>query len=301
LDLLREKNQQIHEWAAQLENRIEERTSELQDKNERLVRTIDVLHETRQQLVISEKLAALGQLTAGVAHEINNPTAVILGNLDIIIDEIGDAGEPIKGELDLVIEQVYRIKDIVNNLLQYASPDQYTSLTPPEQVDVNGVVEHTMPLVQHLCKQQQCSIRLQLEASIQVKINPKELQQVLVNIIVNAVHAIEESGDSIKIISTDWKTHGVVIRIQDNGPGIPKEQLSQIFDPFYSTKEHGKGSGLGLSVSYGIIRGYGGNISVESALNKGTTFSIWLQQKGKFIEDDVAIAEQLHGNVLSND
>ncbi len=301
LDLLREKNQQIYEWAGQLENRIKERTSELQDKNEHLVRTINVLHETRQQLVISEKLAALGQLTAGVAHEINNPTAVILGNLDIIIDEIGAAGDPIKGELDLVIEQVYRIKDIINNLLQYASSDQYTSLIPPEEVDVNSVVEHTMPLVQHLCKKHQCNIGLQLEAAIGVKINPKELQQVLVNIIVNAVHAIEESGDSIKIITSDWKTQGVIIRIQDNGSGMSKDQLSKIFDPFYSTKEHGKGSGLGLSVSYGIIRSYGGNISVESAPGKGTTFSIWLQQKAKFIDDDVAIAEQLNENMLSDD
>jgi len=295
LDLLRERNQQIHEWAGQLEGKVKERTSELEDKNQDLMRTISVLRETRQQLVIAEKLAALGELTAGVAHEINNPTAVILGNLEIIIDEMGTAAKPVKGEIDLVIEQVYRIKDIINNLLQYASPDQYSSLTPPAAVDVNGVVEHTMPLVQHLCKNQRCNIRLQLEAIIRVKINPKELQQVLVNIIVNAVHAIEESGDSILISSADWKAQGVLIRIQDNGPGMPKIQLGEIFDPFYSTKEEGKGSGLGLSVSYGIIRRYGGNISVESEPGKGTIFSIWLQQNAQIIEDDVAIAEQLHG------
>jgi len=294
LDLLRERNQQIHEWAGQLEDKVKERTSELQKKNDDLVRTISVLRETRQQLVIAEKLAALGELTAGVAHEINNPTAVILGNLEIIIDEIGDVGKPIKDEIDLVIEQVYRIKDIINNLLQYASPDQFSSMTPPSEVDVNAVIEHTLPLVQHLCKSQKFTIPLQLEASIPVKINPKELQQVLVNIVVNAVHAIAASGDKISIASANWNDTGVVITVQDNGSGMTKEQLGQIFDPFYSTKEQGKGSGLGLSVSYGIIRRYGGNISVDSEPLSGTTFKIWLQQDAILIEDDVEIAEQLH-------
>lgn len=294
LDLLRERNQQIHEWAGQLEDKVKERTSELQKKNDDLVRTINVLRETRQQLVIAEKLAALGELTAGVAHEINNPTAVILGNLEIIIDEVGDAGKPVKGEIDLVIEQVYRIKDIINNLLQYASPDQFSSLTPPSAVNVNLVIEHTMPLVRHLCKSQKFTLSLDLKASIAVKINPKELQQVLVNILVNAVHAVEESGDKIAISSEDWNDSGVLITVQDNGPGMGKEQLGQIFDPFYSTKEQGKGSGLGLSVSYGIIRRYGGNISVESEHHQGTIFKIWLQQDAALIEDDVAIAEQLH-------
>lgn len=294
LDLLRERNQQIHEWAGQLEDKVNERTSELQKKNDDLVRTISVLRETRQQLVIAEKLAALGELTAGFAHEINNPTAVILGNLEIIVDEIGQTADPVKGEIDLVIEQVYRIKDIINNLLQYASPDQYSSLTPPSAVDINIVIEHTMSLVQHLFKSQKFTLALNLNANISVKINPKELQQVLVNIIVNAVHAIEESGDKIAINSENWQDKGVLIQVIDNGPGMNKEQLGQIFDPFYSTKEQGKGSGLGLSVSYGIIRRYGGNISVESEPGQGTTFNVWLQHDAVLIEDDVEIAEQLH-------
>ncbi|MFK5986529.1 MAG: cache domain-containing protein [Pseudomonadota bacterium] len=301
LDLLRERNQQIYDWADQLEVKVKERTSELQQKNHDLVRTIRVLRETRQQLVIAEKLAALGELTAGVAHEINNPTAVILGNLEIIIDEIGTKGKPVQQELNLVIEQVYRIKDIINNLLQYANPNQYSSLTPPSEVNINNVVEHTMPLVQHLCKHQQCNLSLQLKATIKVKINPKELQQVLVNIIMNAMHALEESGDNITISTSDWDNQGVIIRIKDNGPGIEKQQMGKIFNPFYSTKGQGKGSGLGLSVSYGIIRRYGGNIQVESERGKGSTFSIWLQKNAQLFEDDVAIAEQLQECVFLKD
>ena len=125
LDLLQEHSHKLQNWADQLEEKVAERTEELEQKNADLRRTIRVLRETRQQLVVAEKLAALGELTAGVAHEINNPTQVMLGNLDMLMVELGPAVAPVRDEIELIIQQVYRIQEIINNLLQYARPDEY--------------------------------------------------------------------------------------------------------------------------------------------------------------------------------
>lgn len=291
LDLLEERKRQIQHWADQLEDKVRERTAELQRKNSDLQRTIRALRETRQQLVAAEKLAALGELTAGVAHEINNPTAVMLGNLDVIAAELGPAIKPVESEIQLVMEQIYRIKDIVNNLLQYARPNEYAGYL--SQVQVNGVVEHTLALVRHLRKQASFEIRLSLHAERSVEINEPELQQVLVNLVVNAVHAMPEAGGEIVIGTRDWE-QGVVITVQDNGPGMDEEALSRVFNPFYSTRQVGEGSGLGLSVSYGLIRRYGGNITLASSPGAGACFTVWLLSEPVMASDEETIEEQLH-------
>ncbi len=292
LDLLQERSQQIRDWADQLEDKVAERTAELERKNADLLRTIRVLRETRQQLVVAEKLAALGELTAGVAHEINNPTQVMLGNLDVIMAETGSALKPVEKEVDLIIQQVYRIQDIINNLLQYARPDEFAGYLM--EVDVDALVIDTLKLVQHLRRSANFSIDLDLKASLQVKINQQELQQVLVNLIVNAIHAVENRLGKIVIMSRDWDKRGVIISVKDNGVGMDDEQLGRIFNPFYSTKDQGEGSGLGLSVSYGIIRRYGGNITVKSTPGLGAEFTIWLLCEPELVEDEATITEQLH-------
>lgn len=292
LDLLRERNQQIQHWAGQLEHKVEERTAELQQKNDDLHRTIHVLRETREQLVVAEKLAALGQLTAGVAHEINNPTAVMLGNLDVLVAELGSAADPVRHEINLVIEQIYRIKEIINNLLQYSKPDEYAGYI--SRIDVNEVVQHTFSLVRHMRKKEPFDIELELKATRSVEINEKELQQVLVNLVANGVHALEKDKGLIRMTTSDWGDKGVMISIQDNGTGMEQDQLSRIFNPFYSTSVQGEGTGLGLSVSYGLIRRYGGNITVESKLGKGSTFFVWLLEEPVLVNDEETIAEQLH-------
>jgi len=292
LELLKERNQEIQEWAEQLEDKVEERTAELVRRNDELQRTIRVLHQTRRQLVIAEKLAALGELTAGVAHEINNPTAVMLGNLDILVQELGEAADPVRQEIELIIEQIYRIKDIINNLLQYSRPQEYAGYLSP--VDINQTVQQTLTLIRHLQKQEQFEIELSLHAERMIKINPQELQQVLVNLVVNAVHAFDKPNGVVRLVTEDWGDKGVVIHIQDNGMGMDEDQLSRIFNPFYTTKEQGAGTGLGLSVSYGMIRRYGGNITVKSAPGEGSVFSVWLLEEPKLINDEETISEQLH-------
>ena len=296
LDRLKERNQEIQHWADQLEDKVEERTSELQRRNEELQHTIRVLHETRQQLVVAEKLAALGELTAGVAHEINNPTAVILGNIDVMMEELGDHADPIREDVQLIIEQIYRIKEIINNLLQYSRPEQFVGYLT--EVNVNQVVQRTLSLVRHLQKKEQFRIELQLEATRRIQLNPQELQQVLVNLVVNAVHAFDKvdggkKNGVVRISTENWDEQGVVVHVEDNGVGIDESQLSRIFNPFFSTKKQGRGTGLGLSVSYGIIRRYGGNITVESQLGKGSRFSIWLLTVPELIDDETMLSEQL--------
>jgi two-component system NtrC family sensor kinase len=219
-------------------------------------------------------LAALGELTAGVAHEINNPTAVIIGNLDILIDELGEQANPVRHEIDLIIEQAFRIKEIINNLLDYARQDQISDET--SKIDINEVVENTLALVRHLQKSKQFELELNLAATQSVSINPHELQQVLVNLVVNAVHALKDKGGRIEIETTDWSDKGVVIHVRDNGIGMEDEVLEKIFNPFFSHQGQGEGTGLGLSISYGLLRKYGGNISVNSKPNKGSEFSVWL-------------------------
>ena len=297
LDLLHERNEVIRASADQLEHKVDERTAELQHKNKDLLRTINVLQETRQQLVIAEKLAALGQLTAGVAHEINNPTAVMLGNIDVLVDELGPAIEPVQHEIDLIVEQVYRIKDIIDSLLQYARPEEYAGYLA--DVDINELIRQTLKLINHYQKNSQFEIRLELNADRHIQINQQELKQVIVNLLVNAIHALDNNKGWIRLTTRNWDDKGVAISIEDNGEGLDESAMSSVFNPFYSTKGQGEGTGLGLSVSYGLIRRYGGNITVQSSPGEGACFTIWLLTEPDLVEDEETIIEQMHAETPS--
>jgi len=292
LDLLQERNRQIQEWAAQLEQKVAERTNELELKNADLHKTIDVLRQTREQLVLAEKMAALGELTAGVAHEINNPTQVILGNLDVVIEAMDSHMAPVSEEVELIVQQVYRIQDIINNLLQYARPGDYAGYL--YEVDVNTVVNNTLKLLKHMRNSYAFVVDLDLQASRVVRINEQELEQVLVNLMTNAIHALDKETGKISVVTRNWEDKGVVILIKDNGSGMTAEQVSHVFNPFYSTKRQGEGTGLGLSLSYGLIRRYGGNITVESEPGIGAEFYVWLLAEPVLVGDEETISEQLH-------
>jgi two-component system NtrC family sensor kinase len=291
LDLLQQRNQEVQAWAAELEHKVAERTGELTRRNADLSRTIAVLSQTRRKLVVAEKLAAMGELTAGMAHEINNPAAVILGNMDMLSATLGDAARPVQREIDLVIEQIYRMQAILNNLLQYARPDDYSGAL--ERVDVNEVVEKTFRLVEHLRKQKVFRLEADYQARQTVEMNAHELQQVLINLIRNAIYALPERDGEIRVTTEDWVGKGVKISVADNGAGIADEQLDKIFNPFYTTKKQAEGTGLGLSLSYSLIHRYGGNITVSSRPGKGAVFTVWLLLKPKMLEDERELVEQL--------
>ena len=284
LDLLSKRKLQIQSWANELEQKVDERTSELKSKNSELTSTIAILKKTRQQLVIAEKLAALGELTAGVAHEINNPTAVILGNIDVIMAEMGAQLEPVQDEVDLIIEQIYRIKDITTNLLQYAKPDAYAGYM--NEVDVNQLIKQTSKLVKYLRQEISYVLHFSLNASILVRINRQELQQVLVNLITNSIQALPDNNGQVWLKSRNFGPKGVQIIVKDNGVGMDREHISKVFNPFYTTKTQGEGTGLGLSISYGLIHRYGGDIKVNSDLKSGTEFIITLPQEPTLLEYD---------------
>ncbi len=294
LDLLQRRNSQIQAAAEQLEVKVEERTRSLQEKTEELQNNVALLNETRQQLVTNEKLTALGELTAGIAHEINNPTAVILGNMELMKYELGDRAEDVEEEIDLVIQQVGRISTIIRSLLQYSRPGEFNA--PLEMHQITPIIEEMLVLVRHSIQEQRVILNQELNASYPIEVNRPQLLQVLINLVVNAAHAMDEEG-RIWIRTYDWvqggEPIGVKIEIEDEGKGIPKEQLSRIFDPFYTTRADG--TGLGLSLSYGIIKRIGGTIEVSSTVDKGTLFTIGLYHKAKEEQVDTPY-EGLHFN-----
>ncbi|MDR6965656.1 sensor histidine kinase [Shewanella putrefaciens] len=280
LDLLQRRNAQIQSAAEQLEMKVEERTRSLQDKTLELERNVALLNETRQQLVTNEKLTALGELTAGIAHEINNPTAVILGNMELMRYELGDNADLVKEEIDLVIQQVMRISTIIRSLLQYSRPGEFNA--PLEMQPITPIIEETMVLVRHSIKKQEVILITELSATCLVQVNRPQLLQVLINLVVNAAHAMDGKG-RIWVRTYDWLQQdmpiGVKIEVEDEGSGIAPELLGRIFDPFYTTRKDG--TGLGLSLSYGIIKRIGGTIEVSSTLGKGTVFTIGLYHEAK--------------------
>jgi len=299
LDTLESHRERIEKDAMQLEEKVQMRTFELEQQNRRLQDSINLLHQTRQQLAIAEKLAALGELTAGVAHEINNPTAVILGNMDVLVAELGHACEPAQTEINLIFEQVYRIRSITDRLLQYSRTAEHNvnstiELAPGAQTPThNGVQEpsnsiqnsaHTVPieelvndtlkLLSHEFNGSLIHVNQRHIGDVAAFIDRQELQQVFINLLSNAIAAIDIDGH-IDIHSRLNDDGHAQIVFADNGCGIEKHNLPRVFDPFFTSGKVA-GTGLGLSVSYGIVRRFGGDISVRSELGKGSEFTVLL-------------------------
>jgi len=269
LDSLATKREQLQQWADELDRKVAERTAELADANE-------TLRRAQQQLVVSEKLAAVGELTAGVAHEINNPVAVIQGNLDVLADILGPQADPVREEIRLIHQQVDRIRQIVTKLLQFARPGEFAGYT--EQVDVPAVIADCLVLSRHTLDKRRVKVEVVHAATRKVEINRSELQQVLINLIVNAVQAMAEGG-TLTLSSEDWLDGetpiGVRIGVKDTGAGISDADLNRIFDAFFTTKQ-GSGTGLGLSISQTLVQRYGGRITADSVPGEGTVFHVWL-------------------------
>lgn len=281
LDQLAVRNREIQRAAAALEIKVAERTQELAQKNNELRATIALLEKTREQLVFAEKLSALGQMAAGIAHEINNPAAVILGNLDVLTVELGARAQPVSHEIELIAQQVERIRHIVTSLLQFARARPGKG--PITDVGINRLVEDVLPLVAHVLKAKSIVLRRRLDARGTVAVNVFDLEQVLINLIVNAANACSHGG-VIEIVTADHEEGGAEISVSDNGRGIHPRHLKRIFDPFFTTNlQHGVG--LGLSVSYGLVRRYGGNITVESTVGQGSVFRVRLLRRPELVAD----------------
>lgn len=236
------------------------------------IRMQERLEQTHLQLVQSEKLASLGKLAAGVAHEINNPLGGILMYAKMMLEDMSP-DDPRTEDLKQIIEQTLRSKEIVRGLLEFARQ------TGKEKgvVDLNHSLDQALALFENQAIFHNIDIIREFDQQLpQITGDSSQLNQVFINLIINAADAMPNKG-TLRIQTHYHPEQEIVgISFEDNGCGIPKKNFSKIFDPFFTTKDVGKGTGLGLSMSYGIIERHGGKITVQSQINKGTIFTIEL-------------------------
>jgi PAS domain S-box-containing protein len=268
------------------------------------------LKQAQSQMLQTEKLASLGQLVAGVAHEINNPLAFVSNNVAVmqrdahalrdLIQLYQQADELLKGHDPALYAQIHqladridlpytlesvdrlilrsrdglkRIQHIVKDLRDFARLDE----SDLHEVDLNAGVESTINIIQGQAKKLQVGLKLDLATLPPVTCYPAKINQLVLNLVVNAIDACPPGGEVV--VRTRPKNHGVELAVADNGSGIDPLIRERIFDPFFTTKPQGKGTGLGLSITYGIIKAHGGTIDLESTVGKGTCFRIWLPCK----------------------
>jgi two-component system NtrC family sensor kinase len=268
LDVIDEKTRSLQRWGDELDRKVAERTRELAASNQSL-------QQAQQQLVKSEKLAAIGQLTASIAHEINNPIAVIQGNLDLMRETLGAHAAPVAAEIQLLDEQVERMRLIVTQLLQYARPTEYAGYV--EALDTARVLDDSLVLVGHLLARTRIEVVRQFHATARAGFNRQELQQVVINLLVNAIQAMPQGGVltlATRDVHGEEGRAGVAIDVRDTGPGLPAQVRERLFRPFFTTKNDG--NGLGLWISLGLVERYGGAIEARNADGGGAIFSLTL-------------------------
>jgi two-component system NtrC family sensor kinase len=282
---LKKSRQELEEWVETLNEKVKERTEELRLAEAEVAR--------------GEKLASIGQLAAGIAHELNNPLTGVLTFTSLMRKKATEGSEDAE-DLDLVIRETKRCASIIRRLLDFAREK-----TPEKAlVNLNQLIAETVQFVERSAALQHIEIEMDLDSDLpHLFVDADLIKQVLMNVLVNAQQAIEEHG-RITVRSRLCRTRkppgrceetmpAVEIAISDTGCGIPEANLQRIFDPFFTSKEVGKGTGLGLSVSYGIVRAHGGEIDVESTVGEGSTFRICLPVKLPLAEHARTLSESI--------
>ncbi|MCK4645534.1 MAG: cache domain-containing protein [Candidatus Aminicenantes bacterium] len=255
---LKTANEKLVEWGKTLEKKVEERTKELA--------------EMQAHLFEAEKLASLGKLAAGVAHEINNPLGSILIYSHLLLED-ADKKSPHYENLKKVVKETSRCKDIVKSLLEFARPKE------PEMslININEIVETSLSIMVRQALFQNIRLKKMYASPLpKIVADSAQLQQVFTNIILNAAEAM--NGNGVLTLSSSLSEEGsyIEVKFSDTGPGIKEEDKKRLFEPFFSTKEVGKGTGLGLAISYSIIQKHQGTIEVKSEAGKGSTFTVKL-------------------------
>jgi two-component system NtrC family sensor kinase len=266
---------ELNDLTQSLESKVQKRTEQLKSVNQKLFQT--------------DRLASLGQLSASVAHEINNPISGVL-NLSMLLKRIITADgipqgrvEEVRKYLDQISGETSRVGRIVMDLLAFSrrSSPQRT------MTDLNSIIQRTLSIIDHKLKLASVDLELKLHPALpQVKCDHSQIQQVLVNLIMNAAESTHAKGNGKVTVTTAPGASDdiVLLCVTDNGDGISAENLAKIFDPFFTTKDEGKGVGLGLAVVYGIVESHGGDIEVESTLGVGTTFRVILPTSGEAVK-----------------
>ncbi len=229
-----------------------------------------------KQLMRSERLASVGKMAAGAAHEINNPLAVISGRAQILLEMNDDPKQ--RKALELIVDQAQRASKILTDLMGFARP----AMPKTEPTNINYVIHQVVSMVENQLRVKNIVCVQNLAENLpKVLADRHQLEQVFLNLLINAEHAMEDGGTLTVSTGLSSDRTAVEIKIADTGKGIEPEHLDQIFEPFFTTKEEGKGTGLGLSMCYGIITSHKGTISVESTVGQGTTFTIKLPVPGQ--------------------
>lgn len=280
---LKESREKVEEYNRTLENKVKERTAELEKTNRELENTLKSLKETQAQLIQVEKMAAVGQLAAGVAHELNNPLGGILGYSQFALEKISqkqisqftsEDSETFLHYLKDIEQQTKRCRSIIQSLLKFSRASRKEEY---ESTDISAILRETFAFTRHQLQKSKVTLVEKTANSLPtINGHPSQLQQVFTNLILNAVQAMPEGGTLTvdSNLSNDHKD--LEISFTDTGLGIPEGNRDKIFEPFFTTKKVGEGTGLGLSVSYGLIKNHGGEIKVHSKKNQGTTFTVIL-------------------------
>jgi signal transduction histidine kinase len=234
------------------------------------------LKNAQNALVQSEKMAAIGTLSAGLAHEVKNPLSAVLGYAQLSKRKL-DQPEALLKNLDIIEHETKRCNEIISNLMQFSRQEKGEF----EKITVNDVVKKSMAIVDHQLGLKNVRLEFELADDIpQIDGNANQLQQVLMNLMINAQHAIGDDGGTVTL-ATFVKDESLMLTVSDTGPGMTAEVAAKIFEPFFTTKPAGQGTGLGLSVTYGIIKDHGGEITVERADAGGAKFVIALPLKAE--------------------
>lgn len=269
LSRLDARERELRALNADLNARVAARTADLTQANQ-------ALEATSRQLVLSEKLATIGEVTAGVAHEINNPLAVISGNMEVVRMVLAERELEAETELRLIDEQIRRINRLVTQLLQFARPEEFTNSTG---TDIGETVEGLRPLVRHMLNRGGIRLLEEVTATNRIRMNPHEYQQVMINLISNAVQAMPDGGE-ITLTVTDAPGEdgqaGVLTTLRDTGAGMDADTRAHMFDAFYTTRRTTGGVGLGLPICLSLVNRQGGKLTVDSEIGAGSCFRIWL-------------------------
>lgn len=235
---------------------------------------IEAQRIAENRLIRSARLAAVGEMAAGVAHELNNPLTTVIGFVELILHDL-PSDAPQRADLELVLKEAQRTRGVVRRLLDFSRPTENIQV----ETDMNCLVEDTLALVQHQARASNIEIDLKLDPELPwITVDPNQIKQVLLNLLHNAILAMPDGGNiilkTVQVLREGQNWLGVEVR--DTGEGIDPENMERIFEPFFTTRPPGSGTGLGLSVSYGIISDHGGSIEVESRLGEGSCFTIYL-------------------------
>lgn len=252
------------------ESYIRDETDEIIGRSQ-IMRDLTDLKIREEQVQQSERLATVGHMAAGVAHEVGNPLTAISSLVQVCQRKTDD--EFIQQQLGKVRDHIQRINNIVRDLVDFSRPSSLET----EQMSVNEIINAAVGLMKHDARCRNVEFKLKPASNLpKIEGVPDQLHQVIVNLLLNAVDAMQDVEDPVITIRTEYQHPQIELSISDIGQGIPEEQQDRIFEPFYTTKEVGKGTGLGLSVSHGIVSKMGGTINVDSEEGEGTTFTITL-------------------------